>query len=261
MVRFRSRSPNASQANCEADKYKSAEGPSTCANCPLATSSAQASDELSDCKCDISQTGPDNSASCQPCNAGKYKALIGATACTDCPTGSTTSTTGSTSVSACNCRAGSTGPDASSCTSCAAGTYKSSIESETCSTCPTDSISATSSSSADDCECNAGYTLQVSNDAYPTRLIVFWDKYLCKITVTTAQGNIVQGGPGGTPQVFDIAAVEYLVKAMYKPFIETRFGPYLRYYLALITSTGRRLDFIGTRYDNINEHWLTGTLR
>jgi hypothetical protein len=56
---------------CEAGTYKATAGSGSCAACPLHSSSAAGSDELTDCACDAGYTGPDGGtcAACFDCDS------------------------------------------------------------------------------------------------------------------------------------------------------------------------------------------------
>ena len=74
------------------------------------------------------------------CDAGKYKSIAGADACSECPTYSH-STSGSDSISACTCNAGATGNDGGPCQPCEAGKFKVDRGNALCTKCDFDRFS------------------------------------------------------------------------------------------------------------------------
>jgi hypothetical protein len=130
---------------------------------------------------------------CAACVAGKYKALTGTSACTDCGAGTystavgssssstciacpsnSTSPAGSANLTSCTCNAGSTGPNGGPCAACGAGTYSAAVgssASSTCIACPSNSTSPPGSAALTSCTCNAGYFVPFGAPASTFRLV------------------------------------------------------------------------------------------
>ena len=70
--------------NCEAGKYAAAPGSPLCTACHLNSISAIASDEITDCMCNVGYTGTWDTL-CSVCTAGTYKSSIGSGGCENCP--------------------------------------------------------------------------------------------------------------------------------------------------------------------------------
>ena len=100
-------------------------------------------DSTSDCKCKRGYTGPDGGASgtCAQCQAGKFKASVGAAACSDCPA-NTNAAQASDGRTDCHCNAGYEGTiataqaDDNACSQCEAGKYKAAAGLGACDACP-----------------------------------------------------------------------------------------------------------------------------
>jgi len=155
---------------------------SACTECPAASSSAAGSGAITNCTCNAGYVR--ESDACNACDAGKYQERTEAVSryyltCVDCPVNSD-SPSASASVTACICNAGYTGADGTACSACAAGTYKDTAGSTECLPCPSATFKATagpgtctecalvlpnslsgtgSGTGAQNCQCNAGYTL------------------------------------------------------------------------------------------------------
>ena len=143
---------------CDAGTYKTVTGAVACSACPSQTSSAGASDALTDCVCVVGHTASANGEACTACEAGKYKATTGSGSCTACPS-QTSSAGGSDALTDCVCVAGYTAAsDGDACTACEAGEYKVATGVGDCSTCPAGTSSASGSDALADCECEAGYS-------------------------------------------------------------------------------------------------------
>jgi len=111
-------------ANCAINQYK-AIGQISCQNCAANSISPAGSTTSGSC---IPQGCPAgyssiNSASCTPCDAGKYKTATDFSSCVDCGLNSN-SPQASTVLSACTCNAGYIGEPGSFCTVCLSGKYK-----------------------------------------------------------------------------------------------------------------------------------------
>jgi hypothetical protein len=174
--------------------------PQQCTACPAGKTSPYGSTTVDQCvvasaDCGAGYTGP--AGACTACAAGKYKAVTGDIACTDCSSNSystataatdvgtcqtcpsnTQSVAGSGTLASCVCNPGYTGPDGQVCSACAAGKYKSGIGSiactdcssnfystataatnvNTCQTCPSNTQSVAGSGTLVSCVCNPGYT-------------------------------------------------------------------------------------------------------
>ena len=143
---------------CEAGGYKVTAGTGGCSACPSHTSSAEESDELTDCQCVPGYTAASDDRSllqCSACDTGTYKPLTGAGECSTCPVG-TSSASGSNSSTDCKCMAGYTGTsDGAACTACEKGAFKSATGTGQCSTCPSNLESGAGSAL---CRCSAGFT-------------------------------------------------------------------------------------------------------
>jgi len=115
-------------ADCIAGKYSSgvgAQAQGSCVNCPANSVSPAGSNEQTDCECSAGWTG--STGSCVQCGAGKYKNVIGSSACENCIT----------------------------------GTYSTTLRAVTplaCLSCPSNSDAAEASGSVTDCICNAGFS-------------------------------------------------------------------------------------------------------
>jgi hypothetical protein len=82
--------------------------------CPSHTSSAEGSDEVTDCVCVAGYTAASDGVACSPCEAGMFKRVVGTAACETCPVNS-----GSSSGSAlCYCLTGFPGIDGGPCDAC-----------------------------------------------------------------------------------------------------------------------------------------------
>ncbi|KAJ1477287.1 hypothetical protein T484DRAFT_1553557, partial [Baffinella frigidus] len=109
----------------DADESAESETRGVCSACPWGTNSSLASTGVGECSCIAGHTAESDGVACAACEAGKYKSVTGAGACSSCPAG-TNSSAGSDGVYDCICVAGYTaGSGGVACTSCAAGTYKS----------------------------------------------------------------------------------------------------------------------------------------
>lgn len=87
---FKSSSPGAVSEEecigCDVNTY-SAAGAAQCDSCPINTFAPAKSDQLSDCTCNagfVSNVLGQNGIACSACQAGKHKALTGASPCIDC---------------------------------------------------------------------------------------------------------------------------------------------------------------------------------
>ena len=156
--------------NCSANTYSTATGAiasATCQNCPSFTQSNAGSSALTSCVCNPGYTGPDG-GTCSACAAGKYKAVTGSIACTDCSSNSystaiaattvgtclscplnSQSVAGSSTLTSCVCNLGYTGSDGAACTACAAGKYKTVTGSVACTDCRADTFSAATGAISD----------------------------------------------------------------------------------------------------------------
>jgi len=70
---------------CPAGKFKSTEADSVCVNCPDYSTSAAGAVNITDCECAKGTTYPFQYDSCSWCPFGKYKDVVGSSACSDCP--------------------------------------------------------------------------------------------------------------------------------------------------------------------------------
>ena len=148
--------------NCEAGKYTAALGSAICQACPVNTVSAIASDEITDCVCNVGWTGTGGDSLCTACVAGKYKSSIGSAACENCIAGTDSTITGAIAAEMClNCPlhkgALKEGDSAPVC-ACNAGTYKTDVSSALCTECGVGKFSAVMGSISNVCTCNAGST-------------------------------------------------------------------------------------------------------
>jgi len=91
---------------------------------------------------------------CVQCVAGKYKSLVGNSACVDCPAFSTSSA----ASTACMCDPGYTGDGVATCGACGTGTYKPASGSAACLDCPAFSTALAASTALASCMCDVGYT-------------------------------------------------------------------------------------------------------
>jgi len=127
-----------------------------CSPCPANSQSPAGSDDVTDCICNAGYTGGVNGTACLACEAGKYKAVAGSEACTECASNEI-SPSASTAVDTCVCVPGYF-LDGGVCTECASGTFKNTTGDGSCTNCPSFSTTqATASTSLSDCICNAGY--------------------------------------------------------------------------------------------------------
>ena len=125
--------------NCPTGTYSNAVRAWPCSSCASDSNSPSASDDFSDCLCNVGYTGPDGGP-CTACVPGKYKTVTGAAACQDCPVGYYHSSAARWF----------------SCLACSPGKYANETGSSTCRDCPANS--ASSSSGSDWCLCNRGYS-------------------------------------------------------------------------------------------------------
>ncbi|KAJ1467884.1 hypothetical protein T484DRAFT_1644994 [Baffinella frigidus] len=144
---------------CATGAYKPTTGAVACTTCPDGTSSVAGSDELADCKCVVGYTATTDGEVCIACSAGSYKSTTGTGSCVGvCPTG-TSSEPGSDELTDCKCNTGYTaGSDGIACSPCGVGTYKDVAGAVGCQACPTNTSSASGSSSQSNCVCIIGYT-------------------------------------------------------------------------------------------------------
>ena len=89
--------------------------------------------------CEPGHQGPDGGP-CEPCAAGKFKAMIGNNSCVKCDPGKT-----------------SLKQAATNCSTCGRDTFSSENGTE-CTSCPLNTVSETSSSSVQSCKCNLAYS-------------------------------------------------------------------------------------------------------
>jgi hypothetical protein len=154
---------------CAANSYSTVVGAtmaSTCTNCPSGSVSMVGSIASVDCLCNIGFTGA-NGGPCAACVPGKYKAVTGTVACTDCGAGKYLTSTGATvAISCVECSVGKYSITAgaflsSTCIECGAGKYSTtvgaSVESA-CVICAENSQSPSGSTLKTSCQCNTGYT-------------------------------------------------------------------------------------------------------
>ena len=153
-----------------------------CQDCPTGSSSSHGAVGPGNCTCLAGYGTTDNSGgtSCEQCVENTYKSTDGNFECTSCPS-SSTSPPGSTLLQDCRCKVGYTGPDGGPCTACPAGKYKAESGSAACTdcdagkysstlaltteaecdTCPSNSGSASGSTSLEQCQCFAGYGFNI----------------------------------------------------------------------------------------------------
>ena len=187
---------NGSCVDCSANTYSATVGATAagaCLGCASNAVSGAGSVVIGSCVCNVGATGP-NGGTCSLCVTGKYKAVNGTAACTDCWAGSysgalganrsetclscadnSSSVAGSSVVTACVCNAGASGPNGGPCALCVAGKYKTVSGTSVCLNCSANtfstvtgatSISACSNCGANSqsggssaaCVCNKGYT-------------------------------------------------------------------------------------------------------
>ena len=156
--KYKDHSGSALCTDCSAGKYSTTIGldSNSCISCPEFTSSQIASTALLDCSCNAGYTGP-NGYSCDACEMGKYKSIVGSDrciscesgkygdtyastsleACSECPANSATYSPGSNSLFDCACNEGFTFDDTDDgwCIPCAPGTYKDFSGFQVCSPC------------------------------------------------------------------------------------------------------------------------------
>ena len=181
---------------CEEAKYKDSVGGTPCISCPASSNTLQtASSARVDCLCNNGYTGP-NGGSCTACGMGKYKASVGPSACTNCPSHTWTEQNAKDELTDCVCNKGFIGPNGGVCTSCGPGKYKDVVgdfycvdcgsgtfsaasgagSGATCQQCPANQYAATASGASEclncpaystaamgtwgvsNCKCNAGYS-------------------------------------------------------------------------------------------------------
>ncbi|KAJ1482408.1 hypothetical protein T484DRAFT_1624263 [Baffinella frigidus] len=138
---------------CQPGTYKNSTGMGLCQTCPLNTSSAQASDELTDCRCFAGYTAGSDGIACSPCEIGTYKDVVGTVGCQMCPNG-TSSVAGTALVTGCTCLEGYVGSAGAVCTMCPVDTY---CVGGVLTNCPLNGHSLTGSFALDDCVCSSGY--------------------------------------------------------------------------------------------------------
>jgi hypothetical protein len=145
---------------CNAGAYKVATGTGQCSTCPVGTSSASGSNELTDCKCRAGYTAASDGVACGACDAGAYKVATGTGDCSACLAGTSSSASGSTELTDCtDCLAGTySSGGKSSCTDCLAGTYFTTVDNvDQCASCAAGTSSAAGAADATSCtDCLAG---------------------------------------------------------------------------------------------------------
>ena len=164
---------------CAAGKYTVAE---TCVDCPIFSTSPEASSTIGSCQCQAGFTG-ENGGTCLPCSSGTYKVSLGPSACIACDPGTyqdaiapyttdacvacpenTTSPSASSSISACQCQAGflmSEDPSVLTCHPCAEAYYC--PDKTTQIACSTGATSPLASDHAHDCTCTPGFVGSANN--------------------------------------------------------------------------------------------------
>jgi len=185
--------------NCEAGKYTAATaalGWAICQACPVNSVSAIASDEITDCVCNVGWTGTGGDSLCTACIAGKYKSSIGSAPCTKCIAGKYSmavaavsdvcQTCVSNSVSAeagssCLCNAGWGGLNGGGpCVQCADGKHKPEIGNNACVMipCPAGQSYAYASVTCTGCSCNEKQVNDLNypnnNNRWPWQNCVWW---------------------------------------------------------------------------------------
>ena len=131
---------------CVAGTYQDRSGQNSsisCNVCPSFTYSDIGSPNLTSCRCNVGYTGP-NGKACTACPEGYFKSQNGSSACIACPAGTWSSSRAVTG-----------------CKLCPPDTYSTSIgamEEIMCTRCPKFTISASGSSSEDQCLCAPGYS-------------------------------------------------------------------------------------------------------
>ena len=110
--------------NCPTGTYSNADRSPPCSSCASDSNSPSASDDFSDCLCNVGYTGPDGGP-CTACVPGKYKTVTGAAACQDCVAGYYHQLPGASQ----------------DCSFCIPGNYTNGTGSSTCQDCPANSYS------------------------------------------------------------------------------------------------------------------------
>ena len=85
---------------CAAGTFTATEAATTCLACPTFSHSNTASDESTDCHCNLGYTGPDG-GECKACVTGTYKGFNGTAECSPCSAGKYSPASGQISESAC----------------------------------------------------------------------------------------------------------------------------------------------------------------
>ena len=148
---------SASCMSCVAGKYKNITGSAECTDCiagkystvviaisdicqacPLNSVSASASDEITDCMCNVGWTGSGGEAPCSACIAGTYKSSIGSNACENCIAGTYSTTQSAVTLPVClNCPLNSDAVEASdSAAACICNAGFSGVRGGLCTQCP-----------------------------------------------------------------------------------------------------------------------------
>ena len=174
--------------------------------CPLYSSSERGSVQVTDCKCNSGFHGPDG-GECVVCQAGKYKAAIGAKQCVQCEAGKYSDTVGATAQSTCDrCVAGkysgtSGAFDISTCEACDEGTYSQTLGAtslETCEACEAGKFSSTVGAASEaTCQmCGAGkYSMVTGASSVETCLQCGGGKYFAG-QGATSELDCVECGAG-----------------------------------------------------------------
>ena len=164
---------------CEAGQYNEISHSSACLNCPSNSNSPTASDEATDCSCNVGYAG-ENGGTCTACEAGKYAEVTGSLECLLCPANST-SPTASSDITACVCNGGYAGTDGSTCTACAENYYEDTFN-HVCVECAVNFVSPSTSNDNADCQCEAGYyetTSCIDLPAEHDHSLAWYDSYAC----------------------------------------------------------------------------------
>ena len=196
---FNTKSETATCTFCSLGQYQGEQGKSYCLDCPYGKYSDQQG--LSDCKlCSAGRfldlangvkatcgqnENTENARCCELCAPGKYSD-VGATTCTNCPTGKVQSASGAFACNDCDpgtymgsqgqfqnsngesnvcnfCPAGKySGAGATACTNCNNGEYQNEVYKQSCKTCGTGTFSSPSGYSTECTTCDPGRYADVS---------------------------------------------------------------------------------------------------
>eukprot|EP00960_Hanusia_phi_P012125 353365-Hanusia_phi.AAC.1 len=143
---------------CPPNSYKAVNGRSECISCPENSFSPIASNSPLNCTCNPGYYQDAITRGCMECGFNHYNPYPGKTFCKSCTLNSFTYSSTAVFDTECTCKTGYTGNELVGCNSCPSGSYKSTVGTAPCSYCGPHFTSPKASSTADSCECDAGFS-------------------------------------------------------------------------------------------------------